>query len=207
MSFIGYARVSTEEQNLDAQIDALQKAGCIRIFQEKESGVDLERLQLKACFDFLREGDTLVVSKLDRLARKTKLLLETIDDLKGRNIHFKSLTDHIDTNTPHGQLFFTMSAAFAQFERDLISERTKEGLKAARARGRKGGRKYAFNEETARMVVNLYVGGHPVSMIANTFRVSHMTIYNYLTQAKMKGWFPGVPAQVIPGVSVQPTNE
>ena len=137
---VGYARVSTLDQNPDLQLDALKAAGCRKLFVEKASGARQDRAQLAAALDYLREGDTLVVWKLDRLARSMKQLIEVVDQLKVRGIGFCSLTETIDTTTAAGELFFHVFGALAQFERSIIRERTKAGLTAALARGRKGGR-------------------------------------------------------------------
>lgn len=136
----GYARVSTEDQNLNMQIDALQTMGCERIFQEKISGMNDQRLELLKMLDMAREGDTIVVYKLDRLGRSTKKLIELIDDLNNKGVEFQSIRDSIDTHTAVGKAMFRMLAVLAEMERDLISERTRAGLTAARARGRLGGR-------------------------------------------------------------------
>lgn len=137
---VGYARVSTLDQDLTLQTDALQKAGCERIYTEKASGAKRDRPELKAALEYLREGDTLVVWKLDRLARSMHQLLETIEDFKERGIGLISLTQAIDTSTPGGMLIFHVFGALAEFERELIRERTMAGLIAARAQGRVGGR-------------------------------------------------------------------
>src|SRR5438874_1441719 len=137
---IGYARVSTQDQTLNLQRDALEKIGCSKIFTDTISGSTTERKGLDEALQFLREGDTLVVWRLDRLGRTLKHLIETITDLSKRQIGFKSLTESIDTTTSGGKLIFHIFGALAEFERDLIRERTKAGLAAARARGRKGGR-------------------------------------------------------------------
>lgn len=138
---IGYARVSTDEQNEDSQIDSLESAGCERIYIEKCSGKSKQRPELERMIDALREGDIVVVQRLDRLGRSLKDLIELLDGFKEQGIKFISLNESIDTTTAVGELAFHMIGAIAQFERRLISERTKAGLKAARARGRKGGRK------------------------------------------------------------------
>src|ERR687886_369011 len=137
---IGYARVSTQEQTLNLQKDALQKAGCSRIFTDTISGAITERKGLDEALQFLREGDTLVVWRLDRLGRSLKHLIETIAALQREQIAFKSMTENIDTSTATGQLVFHIFGALAEFERNLIRERTMAGLGAARTRGRKGGR-------------------------------------------------------------------
>lgn len=138
---IGYARVSTEEQSTDLQIDALKKAGCEQIYQEQISGKLRHRPELEICLKTLRAGDTLVVWRLDRLGRSLKDLIEIISDLERRGVGFKSLTESIDTTSAGGKLIFHIFGALSEFERNLISDRTKAGLAAARARGRKGGRK------------------------------------------------------------------
>ena len=138
---IGYARVSTEEQLQDAQIDALNEAGCERIYRESYSGKSKNRPELERMIDALREGDIVVVQRLDRLGRSLKDLIELLDGFKQQGVQFISLNENIDTTTAVGELAFHMIGSIAQFERRLISERTKAGLDAARARGRKGGRR------------------------------------------------------------------
>src|SRR6266702_3916930 len=140
MTFIGYARVSRHEQNLQLQLDALKEKGCSRIFTDKISCAIFERKELEAALAFLRPGDVFVGWKLDRLGRSLRHLIETITKVNERNVGFISLTEQIDTTTPGGKLIFHIMGALAEFERDLIRERTKAGLAAARARGRKGGR-------------------------------------------------------------------
>ncbi len=137
---IGYARVSKVEQHLAMQLDALKKYGCIRIFTDKQTGTRFDRVELVKSLDYLNPGDTLIVWKLDRLGRSLKQLIETVENLQKRQINFVSLTEHIDTTTATGKLFFQFTAMLAEFERNLISERTKAGLEAQRARGRVGGR-------------------------------------------------------------------
>ncbi len=138
---IGYARVSTQDQNTDLQLDALKQAGCEQVFHEKKTGSTLQRTELDACLRALRKGDTLIVWRLDRLGRSLKDLVEIVNGLEEREIGFKSLTESIDTTSAGGRLVFHLFGALAEFERNLISDRTKAGLAAARARGRKGGRK------------------------------------------------------------------
>jgi DNA invertase Pin-like site-specific DNA recombinase len=142
---IGYARVSTQDQNPALQLDALQNADCEKIFMEKASGAQRERPELKAALDYIRPGDTLVVWKLDRLARSIRQLIDTIESLEARGIGFRSLTEAIDTTTPSGKLIFHIFGALAEFERSVIRERTKAGLVSARARGKRGGRPPAWN--------------------------------------------------------------
>src|SRR6266567_2152914 len=139
-TLIGYARVSKTEQHLGLQVDALKKYGCIRLFTDKQTGTRFDRKELLAALDYLNEGDTLVVWRLDRLGRSLKQLIETAENLQKRTINLVSLTEHIDTTTATGKLFFQFIAMLAEFERNLISERTKAGLDAARARGHVGGR-------------------------------------------------------------------
>lgn len=138
---IGYVRVSTEEQSQDSQLDALNEAGCERIYREKISGKSKKRPELERMIDTLREGDVVVVQRLDRLGRSLKDLIELLDGFKQQGVQFISLNENIDTTSAIGELAFHMIGSIAQFERRLISERTKAGLEAARARGRKGGRK------------------------------------------------------------------
>jgi DNA invertase Pin-like site-specific DNA recombinase len=138
--FVGYARVSTQEQDPALQHDALTKANCEKIYTEKISSAQRERPQLIAALDYMREGDTLVVYKLDRLARSIRELIDTVEMLEGRGIGFRSLTEAIDTTSPGGKLIFHIFAALAEFERGIIRERTSAGLAAARSRGRIGGR-------------------------------------------------------------------
>lgn len=137
---IGYARVSTLDQNPQLQLDALTDAGCIKIFYEKKSGANSQRVELQAALDYMREGDTLVVWKLSRLARSIKQMIATAEDLKERKIGLVALTQKIDTTTPEGRLFFHMNVCFDEFQREIIIENTKAGLVAARRLGRMGGR-------------------------------------------------------------------
>ena len=143
--FIGYARVSTQDQTPQLQLDALKVAGCERSFVEKASGAQRDRPELQAALGYMRSGDTLVVWKLDRLARSLKQLIETVESLENKKIGFRSLTENIDTTTPGGRLTFHLFAALAEFERSIIKERTMAGLAAARSRGRKGGRPPSLN--------------------------------------------------------------
>ena len=181
---IGYARVSTQDQNLEMQLDALTKAGCQQIFQEKASGIKSDRPQLAAMQQILREGDVIYIYKLDRLGRSLKHLLEMTSDFEKRGIGLVSINDHIDTTTAQGRLIFNIFASLAEFERDLIRERTRSGLEAARARGRKGGRSRGLSKEaekTAMLAQTLYnerkLG---VNEIAADLKISKMTLYKYL---------------------------
>lgn len=178
MSLIGYARVSTSEQDLALQIDALRAAGVTRIFEDRGvSGANTDRLGLGAALSFLREGDTLVVWKLDRLGRSMTHLLQTVSDLEGRGVGFRSLTEAIDTTTPTGRLVFHLFGALGQFERDLIRERTSAGLKAAAARGRKGGRPIALTPEKIARARQLLASGLNVREAATRVKVSKSALY------------------------------
>lgn len=147
---VGYARVSTRDQNPQAQIDALNAAGCERVFTEQASGAQRDRPELRAALDYVRAGDSLVVWKLDRLARSVRQLVETAEDLAKREIGLKVLTQQIDTTTPGGRLVFHVFAAVAEFERELMLERTHAGLATARAANRRGGRPKALSEAQIR---------------------------------------------------------
>ena len=173
----GYARVSSENQNLDGQLDALGAAGAARIFGDKISGSTRTRPQLDQLLDQLRPGDVIVVTKYDRLARSLRDLLDIVEIIKGRGAGFRSLAEDIDTTTPAGRLVFHVFASIAQFERERISERTREGLEAARKRGRVGGRPPALSpvqrDEVRRMRDD---DGRPLAEIARLFRVSTKTV-------------------------------
>src|SRR3954454_2207534 len=153
---VGYARVSTSEQTLDLQHDALSSAGCIKIFTDTASGAQTEREGLTEALSYVRAGDTLVVWKLDRLGLSLKDLIERIRELNGRKIGFKSLTEQIDTTTSGGKLIFHIFGALAEFERDIIRERTNSGLVAARSRGRMGGRRKSLTPKEIELVRKLY---------------------------------------------------
>ena len=178
--FIGYARVSTDDQNLDLQLDALKKAGCSQLFTDQVSGAAAVKTGLEAALAYLREGDTLVVWKLDRLGRTVKGLVELADLLNSRGIQFRSLTDGIDTSTAAGRFFFHMMAALAEMERDLIHERTTAGLAAARARGRKGGRKLKLDDAKRDAARKLLEAGTPAVDVAKTLGVGRATLYRHL---------------------------
>jgi DNA invertase Pin-like site-specific DNA recombinase len=179
---IGYARVSTQEQTLNLQLDALKNAGCVRIFTDTASGARQERAGLAEALEYIREGDILVVWKLDRLGRSLQHLIDTITALNNRTIGFKSLTEHIDTTTSGGKLIFHIFGALAEFERDIIKERTKAGLEAARARGRKGGRRFVLTGKKLAMAKALYADKrHTIKDICQTLNVSRATLYRALT--------------------------
>ncbi len=181
---VGYARVSTSDQTLNLQRDALEKIGCSKIFTDTASGAKAERMGLAEALSYVREGDTLVVWRLDRLGRSLKHLIETITDLNNRKIGFKSITENIDTTTSGGKLVFHIFGALAEFERDIIKERTNAGLKAARARGRLGGRPKAKTLNTPKKVAiaqSLYDNkNNTISEICKTLDVSRATLYRYL---------------------------
>lgn len=181
MALIGYARVSTRDQNPDGQTDALAAASCDRVFVDHASGTLAKRPALTEARGYLRSGDTLVVTKLDRLGRSVKNLKEIVDELDGRGVGLRALSQGIDTTTPGGRLFFHMLAAIAEFEHDLIVERTQDGLAAARARGRKGGRKPKMTPTRIRQARAMYdAGENTVQEIADTFGVGRATIYRHL---------------------------
>ena len=176
---IGYARVSTDDQNLHLQRDALEKVGCQVIYEDKASGKNTERPELEACLKALRSGDTLVVWRLDRLGRSLGDLVKLVTTLEEQKIGFESLQEKIETTSASGKLVFHVFAALAEFERYLISERTRAGLRAARARGRLGGRKPKLKQKDIREIKALLKDPNiPVSDIAKRFGVSRTTIYN-----------------------------
>lgn len=179
---IGYARVSTLDQNPDLQLQKLQEAGCERVIVEKASGAKIDRPELQRVLtDILREGDTLVIWKLDRLARSLKQLIQTAEDLKGRGIGLVSLTDAIDTSSPGGMLVFHMLGAIAEFERALIRERTVAGLAEAKRKGKKGGRPRRLTEKDSAAAKALLEDGTLSSKeVAARFGVSKATLYRYL---------------------------
>ena len=175
---IGYARVSTQDQNLDLQLRALKKAGCRKIFQEKISGATRTRPQFQRMLEQLREGDVVVVWKLDRLARSTRDLLETIETIRDAGARFQSLSEPwADTTTHAGKMIMTVFAGIAEFERDLIRERTKAGRDAARTRGVRFGRPQKLNAEQKSLAQRLIEEGRAVREIATTFNVHPATIY------------------------------
>jgi DNA invertase Pin-like site-specific DNA recombinase len=178
---IGYARVSTLDQNLALQQDALKEAGCEKIFIEQMSGAVTDRPSLREALEYARSGDTLVVWKLDRLARSMKQLIETIEKLRLRNIGFRSLTEAIDTTTAQGVLIFHMFSALAEFERALIRERTRAGLAAAKRAGRTGGRPPKLSEDDLDVARTPDI---PVADVADRLGVSPATLYRYLPAAK-----------------------
>ena len=184
MALIGYARVSTKDQNLDNQIDTLREFGCTKIFSEKVSGRKTKRTELDKCLDYLRENDTLVIYKLDRLGRTTKQLIELAQWFENNNIELHIIDMNINTRDAMGKMFFTMMSAFAELEANLLSERTKKGLAAARERGRKGGRP-SLADHKKREIKFLYdeqkLTGEE---IAKQTGVSRATVYRVINEMK-----------------------
>lgn len=177
---VGYARVSTQDQNLNLQLDALKKAGCERIFKEEISAVKKNRPAFDEMLNFIRKGDCVVVWKLDRLGRSLLGLIKIINRFKNEGIEFVSITDTIDTSTPMGRFIFHVFASLAEYEREIIIERTKAGLAAARARGRKGGRPPGLSKKTiekAKAIHALYYSGYSIKQISLNQNCSNNTVY------------------------------
>ena len=182
---IGYARCSTIDQNLDWQLDALNSEGCERIYQEKASGTKKERPELERMLDAMREGDTIVVCELTRLSRSTKDLFELIERISKSGVNIRSIKEKwLDTTTPQGKLLFTIFAGVSQFERDLTHERTMDGLAAARARGRMGGRPKADPKAVEQAIALYNAKTIPIKDILNTTGLSKATFYQYLRERK-----------------------
>jgi len=179
---LGYARVSTHEQTLDLQLDALKGAGCDQVSTDTISGMKDARPGLDKVLAYARAGDTIVVWKLDRLGRSLKHLIEVVEDLQRRGVGFRTLTEHLDTTTPGGKLIFHIFGALAEFERNLIRERTLAGLTAARARGRKGGRKPIISDDRRLQLVKQLAAdkANSVPFICKTLGISRSTFYRYL---------------------------
>lgn len=183
---IGYARVSTKDQNLDSQIEILNQHNCEEIYKEKVSGKDTVRPQLLKLMDMLRAGDTVTVTKLDRLARSLKDLISLVDQIHSKKANFVSVTDKIDTSSPSGKFFFHVFGAIAEFERDMIRERTLVGLNSARAKGNVGGRPKGLPPEDlgkALLVKEKSDAGVPMTHIAKMLKVSRSTAYRYYNYA------------------------
>jgi DNA invertase Pin-like site-specific DNA recombinase len=180
---IGYARVSTDEQSLDLQLDALKAAGCKRVFTDKVSTMKADHPGLAEVDSHLRHGDVLVIWKLDRLGRTVKGLVDFVADLQERKIQFRSLTDGIDTTTPAGRFFFHIMASLAQMERELLAERTRAGLAAARRRGRLGGRKRRMTPGKVESARKLLKGGMAPRDVAHSLGVSVPTLYRWVPAA------------------------
>ena len=184
---IGYARVSTQDQNLDRQLDNLRAAGCERIFNEKMTGTKSDRPELKTMLLTLRSGDILVIDSFSRLSRSTKDLLDLVERLTRSGVHLVSLKENLDTTTATGKLMLTMLSALSQFERDLIAERTVDGLKAARARGRQGGRPRAGTDKDRTQAYAMYKANvMSCSEIAARFNVSLSTLNRWIRE-KQRG--------------------
>jgi len=184
---IGYARVSTQDQTLDLQTDALEQAGCEKVFKDVMSGATSERPGLQAALNHLRAGDTLVVWRLDRLGRTLKQLIATVTDLSDQGVGFKSLQESMDTTTSGGKLIFHVFASLAEFERDVIRERTKAGLQAARARGRRGGKPSLQSRDPKKVALakQLYAERKmAVREICATLHIGKSTLYRYLQAEK-----------------------
>lgn len=180
---IGYARVSTDDQNLDLQRDALEQAGCEKIYTDQQSGASTERLGLAGVLETARRGDTLVVWRLDRLGRSLKQLIHLVETLDQRGIGLRSLQENIDTTTSGGRLVFHLFGALAEFERHVIRERTQAGLAAARARGRQGGRPKRLSPNKRELALRLHQERrHSIAEICQIMGISKSTLYNYLAE-------------------------
>jgi DNA invertase Pin-like site-specific DNA recombinase len=180
LAHVGYARVSTLDQDPALQLDALAAAGCGKVFEDRTSGARTDRPGLQKALDYAREGDVLIVWKLDRLGRSLPHLIETVSALEKRAVGFRSLTEAIDTTTPGGRLIFHLFGALGQFERDLIRERTRAGLVAAEARGRKGGRKPVITAEKLKRARNIIDKGLTVREAATRLKVGKTALYDAL---------------------------
>jgi DNA invertase Pin-like site-specific DNA recombinase len=180
---VGYARVSTQDQTTNLQIDALKDAGCERLFQEKASGAKADRPELMRALDFMREGDTLVVWRLDRLARSMKQLIDTMEMLRERGVALESITEKIDTSTPQGKLVFGIFASLAEFERSLIRERVNAGLAAAKARGKVGGRP-PVDPARLKHAAALVTAGYSTAKAAKTAGIGRATLCRHLAALK-----------------------
>jgi len=182
---VGYARVSTDSQNLHRQIDALKSAGVEKLFTEKITGRKSDRPELMKMLDLIREGDVVVISELTRLSRSTKDLFEIVDKIQAKGADIRSLKETwLDTTTPHGALMLTIFAGLSQFEADLTAQRTREGLAAARARGRVGGRPKTSSEDISR-ALKMYDGGFSVDDVCRSCCISKSTLYNFIRERKV----------------------
>jgi DNA invertase Pin-like site-specific DNA recombinase len=189
---VGYARVSTQDQNVSLQVDALKKVGCQDIFSDVAGGATSDRPGLTKALEFVRRGDTFVVWKLDRLGRSLQHLIESVRQLQARKVGFRSLQESIDTTTSGGKLIFHVFCALAEFEREIIRERTNAGLAAARARGRKGGRPRVLDDKKLRLARSLYKDNTPPVVICATLGISRTSLYRYLA---LKREAPAAPAK------------
>jgi len=181
MEYIGYARVSTEEQHLDAQIEQLNAAGCSKLYEEKASGVKEDRPELAKMLGYIREGDVVVVCKLDRIARSTKHLLQIVETLEKRKVSFKVLNIDLDTSTPTGKLMLSMLAAIGQFEREMMLERQKEGIRIAKEKGKYAGRKPTARNQ-AQKVLELIVQGRTKQSVADELKIGVASVYRIAKQ-------------------------
>lgn len=177
---IGYARVSTQDQNLELQLTALKKAGCKKLYQDQISGAKNNRPGLQLALEVLRKGDTLVVWKLDRLGRSVKGLIDLVNQLHQKGTHFKSITDSVDTSSASGRFFFHVMASLAQMERELVAERTRAGLAAAKAQGRIGGRKRKMTKSKIESARKLLKSGMPPKDVAQNLGISIPTLYRWI---------------------------
>ena len=177
---VGYARVSTVDQNLDLQLSALKDAGCEKVYEDKISGTKSNRPGLALALEVLRKNDTLVVWKLDRLGRTVKGLIDLVNQLHQKEINFKSITDNVDTSTPSGRFFFHVMASLAQMERELMAERTKAGLAAAKAKGRVGGRKRKMTQSKIESAKQLLANGILPKDVAQNLGISVPTLYRWI---------------------------
>ncbi|MFS7253195.1 recombinase family protein [Rahnella rivi] len=181
---LGYARISTDDQNLDLQRDALEAAGCERMFEDMASGAKADRIGLAALMTVLRAGDTVVIWRLDRLGRSLKNLITLVERLEAAKVGLRSLQENIDTTSSGGRLVFHLFGALAEFERNLVRERTLAGLAAARARGRMGGRPKRLDPAKLALALRLHhEGKHTIKEICQMMGISKLTLYNYLTKA------------------------
>ncbi|MBA2710463.1 MAG: recombinase family protein [Tatlockia sp.] len=182
---VGYARVSTVDQNLDLQLSALKEVGCEKLYQDQISGTKANRPGLGMALEVLRKNDTLVVWKLDRLGRTVKGLIDLINQLHQKEIHFKSITDNVDTSTPAGRFFFHVMASLAQMERELMAERTKAGLAAAKAKGRIGGRKRKMTQSKIESAKQLLSSGSLPKDVAQNLGISVPTLYRWVPASEL----------------------
>ena len=180
---VGYARVSTRDQNLELQLSALQDIGCEKLYQDQISGAKNKRPGLQLALEVLREGDTFVVWKLDRLGRTVKGLIDLVNQLHKNDIHFRSITDNVDTSTPSGRFFFHIMASLAQMERELIAERTRASLAIAKAHGRVGGRKRKMTTSKIKSAKKLLASGIPPKDVAYNLGMSIPTLYRWIPAA------------------------
>jgi DNA invertase Pin-like site-specific DNA recombinase len=191
MALIGYARVSTEFQNLAIQLKALKDFGCEKIYTEKQSGMNNDRSEFKACIDYLRKGDKLVLYHQDRLSRDALFSLEIKQHLEQNHIELIILSQMVDTTTPEGKFTFTISAAIAQLQRDQISERTKAALKILKERGEVLGRPRAFKTDSEfKTFIESHAKGLPIAVLAKAYDIQKRTVHKYIKLAKDKGIYP-----------------